>query len=88
MTMPIAHTQKWDLTSIPDDLFNKEWGRRRAAARTYGFCAVCDGVVCLCEPDTCPDMERSSRGVLPKPEAEAPAWKFPDVRKVRRGPAR
>ncbi len=56
--------------------------------RGIGFCAVCDGVVCLCEPDTCPDMERSSRGVLPQPEAEAPAWKFPDVRKVRRAPAR
>lgn len=28
-------TPKWDLRSIPDELFNKEVGRRRAAVRIY-----------------------------------------------------
>lgn len=42
--------------------------------RGIGFCAVCDCVVCLCEPDSCHDPERSSRGVLPAP----PGPLFPD----------
>lgn len=30
-----THTPKWDLASIPDELFNRESGRRRAAVRVY-----------------------------------------------------
>lgn len=38
-----AYTPKWDLTSVPDELFNKEWGRRRASARVYKRkMTVCD----------------------------------------------
>lgn len=34
-SMQTRHTQKWDLSSIPDQLFNKEWSRRHTAARVY-----------------------------------------------------
>lgn len=33
--MKNAFTQKWDLTSIPDPLLNKEHARRMAAKRVY-----------------------------------------------------
>lgn len=55
--------------------------------RGIGFCAVCDCAVCLCDPENCPDWERSSAGKLAPPDPNPPDWKFPDVRKVRWTPA-
>lgn len=49
--------------------------------RGIGFCAVCDCVVCLCEPGSCPDPERSSMGVQPAPTGPMfPEPPYPDRR--------
>ena len=97
MTMPIAHTQKWDLTSIPDDLFNKEWGRRRAAARTYERkvvkCDRCGKEVSATElryrcPDHTPPAERGVVTVRRKGKGKTNVDRVALLarRKLRRGP--
>lgn len=41
--------------------YNDEYHSTACPHRGIGFCAVCDCVVCVCDPDTAGDWERSNK---------------------------
>ena len=44
-----------------DRRYNDEYHSTVCPHRGIGFCAVCDCVVCVCNPDTAGDWERSNK---------------------------